>query len=354
MLHRRGHQPRLLLFGGAGMGVDWLEISVTTDSEAAGKVADLFDRTVPGGGVIETLVDCFESELAAVPPPEKVVVRGYLPLDGAAEDRRHELERGLWLLQALYPISEPLVRQVAEDGWAQAWKEQYHLQRIGKRTVIVPAWEDYTPTAGEAVIRLEPGMAFGTGLHASTRLCLAALEMYLEPGATVLDVGTGSGVLAIAAAKLGATSVLALDADPVAVAVARENVVSNKVASQVTVRHGSLPGGYVPMHFASGEELSLLDSGQFDLVLVNILAPVIIGLAPALAARLSPCANTAGEHRRSASSEPARMQQQGRLVAAGLIETQEQDVASALQAQGLRIIDRAHEQDWVALVAAWR
>jgi ribosomal protein L11 methyltransferase len=336
------------------MGVDWLEISVTAASEAVGIVAELFDRMVPGGGVIETPVDCFEYELSAVPPPDKAIVRGYLPLDGAAEELPQELERGLWLLQALYPISEPLVRHVAEDGWAQAWKEQYHLQRVGKRIVIVPAWEDYAPIAGEAVIRLEPGMAFGTGLHASTRLCLAALEACLVPDATVLDVGTGSGVLAIAAAKLGARSVLALDTDPVAVAVARENVANNGVASQVTVRHGSLPGGYVPRHFASGGELSLLHSGHFDLVLVNILAPVIVGLAPALAARLSPFANTAGEHRPVGSQEPAQMRRQGRLVAAGLIESQEQDVADALQAQGLRIIDRAHEQDWVALVAAWR
>jgi ribosomal protein L11 methyltransferase len=312
--------------------MDWLEISVTTDAEAAEAVAELFNRYVRGGAVVETPLDCFEYELPTAPAPEAVIVRGYLPLDGSADGARRRLEEGLWHLAQIYPLPEPALRQVGEDDWATTWKAQYHRLRVGQRLVIVPAWEEYDPAPGEIVIRLEPGMAFGTGLHPTTRLCLEALESHLEPGQSVLDVGTGSGVLAIAAARLGAGSVLALDADPVAVAVAEENVASNGVAGEVVVRHGSLPGGdAVPWHFLVDEApLALWTEGAYDLLLVNILAPVFVGLAPALAARLAPG---------------------GTLIAAGLIDTQEADVVSALQAQEFHVVERVQEKDWVALVA---
>ncbi len=311
--------------------MNWLEISVEADGEAAEAVAELFGRIGRGGVVVERLVDCFEQDLPALPPPDMVIVKTYLPLDGTADELRRRLEEGLWHLGQIYPLPEPVIRPLQEEDWAEAWKRQYHLQRIGQRTVIVPAWEEYVPLPGEVTIRLEPGMAFGTGLHPTTRLCLQALEAHLVPGSSVLDVGTGSGVLAIAAAKQGARSVLALDADPIAIGVARENVIRNGVDGIVTVQHGSLPGGEdVPVHFVMEQPLSLLEAGQFDLVLVNILAPVIVGMAPALAARLSPG---------------------GRVIAAGLIESQERDVVQALQAQNLQIIERAQEKDWVLLVA---
>ena len=177
-------------------------------------------------------------------------------------------------------------------------------------------------------------MAFGTGLHPTTRLCLEALESRLVPGWTVLDVGTGSGVLSIAAAKLGAGSAVALDADPVAVRTAGENVAMNGVADQISTYHGSLPGelpdGWAQLYPDLGGDLFHLEAGQFDLVLVNILAPVIIGMAPALAARLRPA---------------------GLIVTAGLIEKQEAAVAAALQAEGLQVIARTQEDDWICLVA---
>jgi ribosomal protein L11 methyltransferase len=315
------------------MGLDWLEISVTTDSEAAEAIVELFNRygRGRGGAVVETPVDCFEYELPTVSPPPQVLVKTYLPLDGSAETLRQRLEEGLWHLRQIYPIPEPFLQEIAEEDWIEAWKQQYHLQRIGRRTIIVPAWETYQPASDEIVIHLEPGMAFGTGLHPTTRLCLEALETRLTPDCTVLDVGTGSGVLAIAAAKLGADSVLALDADPRAVEVARENVKMNGVTAQVTVQHGSLPGGdVVPRHFMANGQLELLDSGHYDLVLVNILAPVIVGMIGALAARMKP---------------------EGELIAAGLIASQEKDVLEAFRSQGLKVAERAQAKDWIALVA---
>jgi ribosomal protein L11 methyltransferase len=331
--------------------LEWLEISVTTDGEAAEAVVELLNRYCRGGAAVEIPVDCYEHELAAIlpdaiaPPASTVVVRAYLPIDGSEHELRRRIEEGLWHLAQVYGMSagaaagaahipEPVFRTLAEEDWADAWKRQYHVQRIGQRIAIVPAWEEYTPTPDQVVIRLEPGMAFGTGLHPTTRLCLKALEEHLVPGRDVLDVGTGSGILAIAAARLGACSVLALDADLSAVRVARENVAMNDVSGQVEVRHGTLPGSQeVPSYYLAGEPLEMLTNGGFDLVLVNILAPVIISLAPALAGRLTPA---------------------GRLIASGLIETQEEEVDGALQAEGLQVLERMQEKDWIALVAQLR
>ena len=309
----------------------WLEFSVTTDGEAAEAVVELFNRYGRGRAVVETPLDCFEHELAKAPPSPVVIVKAYLPLDETSAEVRRRIEEGLWHLAQIYPLPEPTIRELAEEDWAEGWKKQYHRLRIGERTVIVPAWEEYEAGPDELVIRLEPGMAFGTGLHPTTRLCLQALEPAVEPGSSVLDVGTGSGVLAIAAARLGAGSVLAVDADPVAVRVARENVSANGVEQQVQVRHASLPGGEaVPLDFGGEAGLPLLESGEFDLVVINILAPVIAGMARALAAHTRPG---------------------GVLVAAGLIDNQEQDVLAALQAQGLVLTGRSQEQDWVCLVS---
>ena len=314
--------------------MDWLEISVATDSEAAEAVVELFNRHGHGQAVIEIPQDRFEYELQTEPLPTSVIVKTYLPNDGSASTAQRRLEEGLWHLAQVYPIPEPAIRELAEKDWAEAWKQQYQIQRVGQRTVIVPAWEEYSPSLGEAVIRLEPGMAFGTGLHPTTRLCLRALETHCPEGGELLDVGTGSGVLAIAAAKLGASSVLALDADQAAVSVARGNVSMNGVEGQVTVQHGTLPGGdSVPVYFLADGGLDLLELGQFDLILVNILAHVIVDLAPALSARLAPA---------------------GVVIAAGLIDTQERLVTNALQAAGLEVVERDQEKDWVSLVARRR
>ncbi len=294
-------------------------------------MAELLGRFGWGQAVIETPVDCFEHQLPVASASSPVLVKTYLPLDDSAADLRRRLEEELLNLGQVYPLADPSIRTLAERDWTEAWKEQYHLQRIGRRTVIVPAWEDYAPAPGEIVIRLEPGMAFGTGLHATTRLCLKALEDRIVPGWHVLDVGTGSGVLAIAAAKLGARSVLALDADPAAVTVARENAAMNAVTEQVSVRHGTLPGGdAVPRHFIVGGGLPLLESGDFDLIVINILAPAIVGMVSGLAARLVP---------------------QGHVIAAGLIESQEQEVIDAFRGEGLWPVGRSQEDEWVTLVA---
>lgn len=292
----------------------WLEIGVQVDGEAAEAVAEVFNRLGEGGAVIETLIHQDDSPYAG----ESVVnVKTYLPANDESAPRQRQVEEALWHLSQLYPIPAPQVRQLAEEDWAEAWKKGYRVQHIGQRLVIVPSWEAYTPQDHEVVIRLDPGMAFGTGLHPSTRLCLQALEAWVRAGDGVLDVGTGSGILAIAAAKLGAASVVGVDLDPVAVEVARENVRLNGVADRVEIEEGTV-------------EMLSPRPRSVDRIVVNILADVVIALTPVLAACLRPT---------------------GTLIASGIIQEQAGTVVETFESAGLRTVERRQEKDWVALIA---
>ena len=221
-----------------------------------------------------------------------------------------------------YRIPRRLVEQarVPDEGQAaarQALNEGLTVQRVGARTVICPPWRDYAPQPGEVVIDLDPGVAFGNGLHASTRLCLVALEERVAPGMRVFDIGTGSGVLAIAAAKYGAASVDALDLEPAAVATARENVARNELLDRVRVAVGTV---------ARTDEFA----GRYDLVVANIIAPVIIRLAPALAAALAPG---------------------GRLLASGITADGAGAVHESLVAAGLGAIAHRRSGAWTLIEA---
>jgi ribosomal protein L11 methyltransferase len=227
---------------------------------------------------------------------------------------RRRIEEALWHLGQLYPIPEPTFRTLAEADWAEAWKAHYSVLHVGKRTVIVPRWQSYSPQGDQVVITLDPGMAFGTGTHPTTRLCLEALEEVVVPEVRVLDLGTGSGILAIAAAKQGAATVHAVDVDDIAVLSARENVLANGVGETVCVQAGSLDRAV----------------GQYDLITVNILAGVICALIDAgLAAALRPG---------------------GTVIASGIIDEQEPQVRTKFAEGGLGVVKRLAERDWVALV----
>lgn len=287
--------------------MEWLELSVMVSSEAAEAVAEVLSRYAPQGVAIEA----GPQGIAAGP----VTVRAYLPVDEQLADTRRRAEEGLWHLGQILPIPEPTFRKVAETDWAEAWKAQLRVLHIGQRTVVRPSWLPYSPAEGEIVIELDPGMAFGTGLHPTTQMCLLALEEHVRPATRVLDLGTGSGILAIAAAKLGAATVLALDNDPQAVAVAQQNIHHNGVADRVQVQTGSLDQA----------------TGHYDLIAVNILAQVIIEmLADGLGARLA---------------------ESGLLVLAGLLAEQEQKVVDALGRAGLTVCGRRQVEDWVGLEA---
>jgi ribosomal protein L11 methyltransferase len=287
--------------------MEWLEVSVAADNEAAEAVAEVLSRYAYRGVVIEAGPEGWNAG--------PVVVRAYLPADDQLRTNKRRIEEALCHLDWIRSVSVPSFRPVAEEDWVEAWKEQLSVLRIGRRIVVRPSWRDYAPEPGDVVIQLDPGMAFGTGLHPTTQMCLLALEELMCPGAAVLDLGTGSGILAIVAAKLGAGRVLAVDRDPVAVKTARGNIVTNGVQRTVGVVRGSL-----------GEV-----SGSYDLVVVNILAKVIVEMMrEGLATRLHPG---------------------GSLITAGIIADQESEVVAALEQEGLTAVGRQQREDWVCLVA---
>jgi len=314
----------------------WLELSVAADQEAAESISELLaGYGYQGGVVIEPAWIPTEEGDGWVgapapgeqPPPayildtsRPVVLRTYVPMDAQAEDIRQRVEQALWHLGQLRPVGPLQTRVLQEEDWANEWKKHYQVQRIGKRIVIVPSWLEYTPQPDDLILNLDPGMAFGTGLHPTTRLCLQLLERRMQPSLTVLDVGTGSGILAIAAVRLGAASVFALDNDPVAVEVARENVQRNGLSEQVAVELGSLGVADAPVQ-GIGE--------GYQLIVANIISHVLIALAQDLATALLPG---------------------GMLITSGIIQEREAEVIQALAAAGLQIQERVQEGDWVALV----
>ncbi len=290
--------------------MNWIELSVMTDAEGAEAAAAMLNEYVNGGAVIEQTITPDVGE--TLDPARPFTVRAFFASDAAATLTR--AQEGLWHLAQLRAMGEPRTRELAEEDWAEAWKKYYTISRLGQHLVIKPSWLEYAPAPGDVVLELDPGMAFGTGLHPTTRLCLIALEERVTQGVRMLDVGTGSGILSIAAAKLGA-QVLALDTDAIAVETAQKNVSTNQVDLAVRVLRGSVEQ-------AEGRNL-------FDLVCINILAEVIADLAPALASVLH-----AG----------------GTVIASGILDYKTDMVVQALAAVGISVLEQKQEADWVALV----
>ena len=312
----------------------WLELAVTAEPEAVEAISEVMSRYAEGGVAIEEPYELADDGQVALPiPGAPVTVRVYVPADAAGEEARQRIEQGMWHLRQIGAggISDVAVRRLAEADWANAWREHYHVTHLGRRTVIKPSWREYTSQPGEAVVELDPGMAFGTGLHPTTRNCVLALEETLRPGDRVLDVGTGSGILAIAALKLGAASVYALDVSPVAVEAARANAAANGLAERIEVRLATLEGAagepYSPLP-AGLAVLGAAELGTYDVVVANIIARVIAQLAPALLR-----ATRAG----------------GTLIASGIIAERRAEAEEPLRAAGLRDIRALVEGDWVTL-----
>jgi len=302
----------------------WLELSVAADVEAVEAVSEILGRVAPGGTSVEAAYELVDEGLSArIDPTRPSIVRAYIPARDRAAAERAAAEAGeaLGHLQAfgLRPIGELTTRLVHEADWAEAWKAHFPVLRIGRRIVIKPTWRRHRAGPDDVVLALDPGMAFGTGLHPTTRLCLAALETLADrgtvDGAGVLDVGCGSGILAIAAARLGAASVLGLDTDPIAIEATRANAERNGLADRIAARHGSLPSG----------------DGPFDVVLANLIASVLIDLAESLRREL----RTGGV-----------------LLASGIFVDREAEVRAAFEAAGLQVTARTAEGEWVALEAA--
>jgi ribosomal protein L11 methyltransferase len=301
----------------------WLELSVVADVEAVEAVSEILTRVAPGGTSVEPAFELVDEGLAAtIDANRPATVRAYVPLRDAAagEQATAEASEALGHLQAfgLRLIGELTTRVVHEADWADAWKAHFPVLRVGRRLVIRPTWRRHRAQPGDVVLALDPGMAFGTGLHPTTRLCLAGIERLADDGRiqgrAVLDVGCGSGILAIAAARLGAERILAVDTDPIAVEATTANARRNRVMQRVRARVGSLPSR----------------EGPFDVVLANLIASLLVSLAPALRDELAPS---------------------GTLLASGIFVDRAPEVRAALEAAALTVRETTSEGDWVALEA---
>jgi ribosomal protein L11 methyltransferase len=293
----------------------WLEMCVAVDSEeAAESVSQLFD--LYGGGAVQEQV-FGDQDQPGSGGPASVRVKAYLPMDDRCQDRLETIQTELSRLSERLPIPPAQLEALEEKDWTTAWKAYFQPQRTGKHIVLKLPEQTYPAAKDDLVIDLEPGMAFGTGLHATTRMCLACLEELVQPGNRVLDMGTGSGVLSIVAARLGAGEVLALDNDPTAVAVARENVARNYLEHAVRAEEGSL------------EYLTSQGVVPFDGIAMNIITEVIVEMmGGGLTAFLRPG---------------------GWLVASGILTAGESSVRAAFDRCEMSVATRHQEEEWVTL-----
>ena len=306
--------------------MEWAEVGFRTSHEAVDAVSSLFEEAGASGTVIEDpalINDYIHSGLWDYTDiPEQtdtsvVTVKAYLAADDSLDEKLASIRAGLDEIAARGVDTKPAefsVTRVQDEDWANSWKAYFHTDKVGERVVIQPSWEEYDPQEGEVVLRLDPGAAFGTGTHPTTAMCLRAMERLIKPGMTVFDVGTGSGVLAIAAAKLGAKKVRAVDYDATAVRVARENIEANGVADVVSTAESDL--------------FSALP-GRAGLVTANLIADLVIRLLPDLGAHL---------------------ETGGALLASGIIESRAQEVREAAETAGFFVAEDHEEKEWHAMV----
>lgn len=311
--------------------MNWLEVSLTVNGELAEAVADVLARFAYSGVMMEQGVT-YTNEEDAGTPAGPITVRAYLEMNDQIEEARQKLEESLYYLGRIQPLPAASYKQIADQNWMEAWKQHYKPILIGKRLVILPAWMD-SPEPNRVAIKIDPGMAFGTGTHPTTQLCLELMEKHFDDRPrtvdhqssavhrplSIIDVGCGSGILSIAALKLGASTALGVDIDLGSIVNARENADTNQLGDELILGVGSV------QEIAEGR----FAFRKAPLVLANILAPVIVRLFDIGLADL--------------------MEENGALILSGILQEQEQSVIEAAQAQGLRVGERKQVGDWVAL-----
>lgn len=300
--------------------MQWIEVKVTFASDDEDLTAELIGDLFQNLGTNGVVVDDPRLEPSegwgsdAVARPAQSAVTGYLPSDERLESRCRDLEKSLADLSAQHAFQYTVgYHSIDEEDWAESWKAFFYPEEITERLVVKPTWRDYTAQPHQQVIEIDPGMAFGTGTHPTTALCVRMLETYVQPGHAVLDVGTGSGILLIAAAKLGAGQLTGVDLDPVAVGVARANLLQNQIApEQFTLSCAELTQGV---------------ARQFDIVVANILADVIIDLLDQVTTVLVPG---------------------GVFICSGIIQAYRDKILRKMALRGFSILDVLDRGEWVA------
>ncbi|HIE25266.1 MAG TPA: 50S ribosomal protein L11 methyltransferase [Anaerolineales bacterium] len=307
----------------------WLEVSLTLNGELAEAVADVLARHAPGGVVAERGIKYLDADDPGTPKDE-VIVRAYLPMDahsenGSVEERRQNLERDLSYLGMIQPLPAPTFTLIKDTNWMAAWKEHYRPIPVGKKLIIIPAWMD-SPDETRIPIKIDPGMAFGTGTHPTTQLALSLMEKTIvdirksnvDSRISIIDVGCGSGILSIAALKLGVERALGVDIEAPSVKSARENAEVNGIGEEFIVAQGS-----VDEILAGAFEFK-----SASLVMANMLAPILIRLTEAGLGEL--------------------VARNGTLILSGILEEQETRVRAAVESHHLKIIERRQDGDWIA------
>lgn len=302
-----------------GSKVHWIEVKIISDGELAEALAEVLGRFVSSGIVLES-VTRFNPHTQENEPTGDVAVMGYLPVDENLEDTRRKLTEALWHLGQITPIPKPTYSPIKDEDWMASWKQHYTPLQIGDRLLITPAWQEPEHDPDRILIRINPALAFGTGTHPSTQLCLRLMEHQLKPGENVIDVGCGSGILSIAAIKLGAFHVLGVDVNSQAITATMENARLNDV-----------PPAMIETGKGSVEEIL---TGRFTiknapLVLVNILAPVITNL---FTKGLGDLVN-----------------ENGALLLSGILAHQVEDVLTVADQAGFVLAERLEDGDWVSL-----
>lgn len=303
----------------------WCEISIQTSHEAVELIAEIFRDLGASGVVIEDpeLVNDYitsgkwdYTDIPIAKETEVVVEKAYLPVNGELEGRIQTLQQEIKALASRGVNTAPAVLTTAElqdEDWSDTWKQYFHTEKPGERVVIKPTWEEYAPQGDEVVIELDPGAAFGTGTHATTSMCIRQLEKLVKPGMTVFDVGTGSGILSIISAKLGAKNIQAVDYDDSVLKIVEENLEQNNVQDIISVAQSDLMQN---VH------------GKAELVIANIIADIIIRLFDQL-----------DEH----------LEQGGTLLTSGIIEDRIEDVLASAEKHGYGVVERLENKGWACI-----
>ena len=296
----------------------WLRVSLSVDGELAEAVAEALERYTSGGVVVESDVKFVNAEDLGT-PYGPVKVYGYIIIDENIQETRQKVEEALWHIHTIRQLPQPEYSEIADENWMEAWNVHYRPIPIGEILLVMPAWIEQED-ASRLTVKIDPSMAFGTGTHPSTQLCLELLEVYTQQGNAVIDVGCGSGILSIAALKLGASKAICVDIDAAAIKATLENSRANGVDDAVETGLGSV----------DEVRAKTFSVNQAPVVLANILAPVIIRLFDGGLAQLV----TPG----------------GVIILAGILDEQGASVRAAGEAHGLTFVEERHIGDWVALV----